>query len=105
MSKRNYEDNFGQFNLADFKKWMESQQEESPYRKNLIGMYVESKVSIKKLMNRMEAENDDEEEIKEMAKDFQENGGVIKEVDGHYFKIGVENGEFTIHRMFVKRPD
>jgi len=103
MSKRNHEDNFGQFNLADFKKWMEDQQEEFPYRKNLVGMYVESKVSIKKLMNRIEAEN--EEEIKEVAKEFQENGGVIKEVDGHYFKIGVETGEFLIHRMFVKRPD
>lgn len=103
MSKWNYEDNFGQFNLADFKKWMESQQEESPYHKNFVGVYVESKVSIKKLINRMEAENEDE--LKEIARDFQENGGVIKEVDGHYFKIGVDSGEFIIHRMFVKKPD
>ncbi|MBM3206899.1 MAG: hypothetical protein FJZ43_04745 [Candidatus Staskawiczbacteria bacterium] len=103
MGKSDYEDNFVQFNLDDFKKWMDGQQEESPYRKNLVGMYVESKVSIKKLMSRMEAEN--EEGIKEVAKDFQENGGVIKEVDGHYFKISVETGDFLIHRMFVKRPD
>jgi len=104
MNKRNYEDNFGQFNLADFKKWMEGQQEESPCRKNLIGMYVESKVSLKKLINRMEVEKN-EEEIKDIAKDFQDNGGVIKEVDGHYFKIDVDSGEFLIHRMFVKKPN
>jgi hypothetical protein len=103
MSKRNYESKFRQFNLADFKNWMENQQEECPYRKNLVGVYVESKVSIKKLINRMETENN--EEKKEIAKDFLDNGGVIKEVDGHYFKIIVDTGEFLIHRMFVKKPD
>jgi len=102
MNKGNYEENyFGQFNLADFKKWMESQQEESPYRKNFVGLYVESKVPLKKLINRMEVEED--ESLEEIARDFKENGGTINEVDGHYFNINVDAGNFIIHRMFVKK--
>lgn len=101
MSKGNEEDN--QFNLADFKQWMDGQREDCPYHRNFIGVYVESKISLKKLMHRMDTENEDA--IKNIAKDFQENGGVIKEVDGHYFKVMVDSGDFSIHRMFVKKPD
>jgi hypothetical protein len=103
MNKGNYEENkFGQFNLADFKKWMESQQEQSPYRKNFVGVFVESKIHLKKLSHRMDVQ---EGELEKVAKDFKENGGVINEVDGHHFLINVDSGSFLIHRMYVKRPD
>lgn len=101
MSKGNYqEDKFGQFNLADFKKWMEGQ-DESPYKKNFVGVFVESKIHLKKLMHRMDVQ---EGELEKIAEDFQENGGIINEVDGHHFLINVDSGSFIIHRMYVKRP-
>lgn len=93
-------DPFGPFNFSDFKKWM-SNQEDSKER-SLVGMRVESKVALKKLLSRMETQEGDTVEV---ANDFKKNGGVIKEENGHYMYVDVESGNFLIHRMYLRRSD
>lgn len=90
------------FSLSDFKKWMENQQKDESPKKNLVGMQVEPKVGLRKLVSRMESDDGD---IEEMAKDFKKDGGMISEMDGHKLMIEVDSGSFIIHRMYVKRCD
>lgn len=94
-------DVFNLFNLNDFKKWIHTQQDESPSRPHMIGVHVESKVNIKKLISRMEVQDDGEEE--ELAKEFKQNGGIIAEVDGPNILVEVDSGSFIIHKMYIKR--
>lgn len=104
MNKRsdNNGDPFGPFNLSDFKKWMEHQQD-AKARPNMVGVQVESKIPYKKLVSRIiESE---EGEVIDVAKDFKRNGGTVTDVDGHNFLIEVDSGSFLIHRMYVKRVD
>ena len=103
MNKRIDEkgDPFGPFNLSDFKKWMEHQQD-AKAKPNMVGLQVESKVTLKKLLSRIEVQDG---EIEEIAKEFKKNGGTISEVDGHNVLIEVDSGTFIVHRMYVKRTD
>lgn len=102
MDKRSDEKGglFGMFNLNDFKKWMDHQQDCKT--KNIVGIKVESKITYKKLLSRIEAQ---EGEIEEVAKDFKKNGGTITEVNGHNILIEVDSGNFIIHKMHIKRED
>lgn len=96
-------DPFGPFNLSDFKKWMKSQPEENrSSRQDMLGLHVESKVSPRKLLARMEVQDGEAEEV---AKEFCKEGGVISDLDGHNVLIEVDSGSFVIHRMYVKRRD
>jgi translation initiation factor 1 (eIF-1/SUI1) len=101
MNKRIDEkgDPFGPFSLSDFKKWMENQQD-AKAKPNMVGLQVESKVTLKKLLSRIETQDGDLEEV---AKDFKKNGGTITEVDGHNVLIEVDSGTFLIQRMYVKK--
>lgn len=103
MNKRIDEkgDPFGPFNFSDFKKWMGNQQD-AKSKSNMIGLQVESKVTYKRLLSRIETEDG---EIEEVAKDFKKNGGTITEVNGHNVLIEVDSGSFMIHRMYVKREE
>lgn len=92
-------DPFGPFDLNDFKKWMGHQQDANE-KSNILGIQVESKVTFKKLLSRIETQDG---ELEEVAKDFKKNGGLITEVNGHNLLIEVESGNFIIHRMYVKR--
>ena len=96
MKRNEQKDPFGPFDLNDFKKWMSHQQDK---KTNAVGSQVESKVSVKKLLSRIETE----EEIEEVAKDFKKNGGIIVEANGQKIKIEVDSGEFLIHKMYVKQ--
>jgi len=100
MSKQRNDDMFNLFNLNDFKKWIHTQQDEGPSRPHMIGVKVESKVNLKKLISRMDAQDGIEEEL---AKDFKKNGGVVSEVDGSNILIEVDSGSFIIHKMYIKR--
>jgi translation initiation factor 1 (eIF-1/SUI1) len=101
MNKQRSDDPFGPFNLSHFKKWMNNQHD-AKSKPNMIGMQVESKIAFKKLISRIESEDDN---IEEMAKDFKKNGGVITDVDGHTVMIEVDSGKFNIHRMYIKKED
>jgi translation initiation factor 1 (eIF-1/SUI1) len=103
MNKRIDEksDPFGPFNLNDFKKWMGHQQD-AKSKPNMIGLQVESKITFKRLLSRIETQDG---EIEEVAKDFKKNGGTITEVNGQNILIEVDSGSFLIHRMYVKREN
>jgi len=87
------------FSLNDFKKWMDSQSDDS-MRKHQIGTMVESKISLKKLLDRIEPEDG---ELMELARDFKRNGGTLVQMDGQAFLVEVDSGRFVISRLFVKR--
>jgi len=92
------------FSLGDFKKWMASQSKPTPKARGhaeLVGMHVESKISIKRLMTKMTA---DEGDLTELANDFRQNGGTIVDSDkDDNVLIEVDAGSFTIPKFFVKK--
>lgn len=85
------------FSLNDFKKWMDGQNDD---RKESIGTKVESKINLKKLVDRIEPA---EGEITQLAKDFKRNGGTIAQMDGQAFLIEVNSGSFVISRLYVRK--
>lgn len=101
MSNWNNEKNdpFGPFDVGNFKKWMKNQPDVSS-KSNIVGLQVESKVTLKKLLTRIDTQNGILEQV---AKDFKKSGGVITEVDGQNVLIEVDSGSFIIHRMYVKK--
>ena len=92
------------FSLQDFKQWMSHQKDQptkSSHHERLVGLRVESKVSAKRLLHKICAE---EGEVEELAKEFKRDGGVILEVDdNHNLLIEVDSGSFTIPRFFVRK--
>jgi hypothetical protein len=99
MNKRSNGNPFGMFDVNNFKKWMEDQQD-AKSKPNMVGLQVESKIPVKKLLSRIEIQEGD---IEEVAKDFKRNGGKISEVNGHNFMIEVSSGTFIIHRMHIQK--
>jgi len=88
------------FNISDFKRWMK-EQPDVPSHSPFIGVYVESKLSPKRLVGKAEVEDDSS--IDDLVEDFSENGGIVTDVNGHWFTIQVDSGTFTVPRMYVKR--
>jgi hypothetical protein len=102
MNKWNNEnDPFGPFDFGNFKKWMKKQPDVSS-KSNMVGFQVESKVTFKKLLSRIDTQDGILEDV---AKTFKKSGGIIKEVDGNNVLIEVDSGSFIIHRMYIKRQD
>ena len=92
------------FSLDDFKKWMRGQKDLSPLDKpkrhrDVLGTWVESKVSVRRLLDTISSEIGDLDEI---AADFKQNGGTIEDVDGKNFLIEVKSGQFSILRHYVR---
>jgi len=90
------------FSLNEFKKWMESQREHEVRRNHQIGTKVESKVSLKKLLEKIEPE---EGELYQLAKDFKREGGTLLQMDGQALLVEVNSGTFIISRLFVRKSD
>ena len=96
------DDPFGPFNLSDFKKWMQGQQDTQPAKTNLVGLKVESRVPMKKLISRMDVQDGDGFEI---TKEFKKHGGIVSEADGSKILIELDAGAFIIDRMYVKKKN
>ncbi len=90
------------FSLHDFKKWMSSQKDKPARKKSeLIGLEVESKIGLKRLLTKISTE---EGNLREMAKDFFKFGGLILDVDpDNNLTVEVDAGTFVIPRYFVKK--
>ena len=71
-------------------------------KSNMVGLKIESKIPLKKLISRIETQDG---ELLEVAKDFKKNGGTITEENGHYMYVSVDSGSFMIHRMHLKRSE
>lgn len=88
-----------QFSLSDFKKWMDHQSgNEDKVYEDITGETVECRVSLKKLISKMDTEDG---EVNELAKDFKRNGGIVTSVDGEIVLIEVESGSFYIKRNCI----
>lgn len=92
------------FSLNDFKKWMASQTDK-PTRKSrnhteIVGSMIESKIGIKRLMNKMVVDDGDE---RELAEDFKNHGGIVLDSDkDDNLLIEVDSGTFTLPMFFVR---
>lgn len=88
------------FSLNDFRKWVGKQKREAKSVKSKYkGSIVESKLSLKRLVTKMDV---DQGELFEMAKDFKRRGGTILECDGdNILLIEVNSGTFRIPKIFV----
>jgi hypothetical protein len=87
------------FNLNDFRKWMSKQKFESSSKSKFRGHIVESKLSLKRLITKMDVDQGD---INEMAKDFKHRGGTILECDkDNIILVEVRSGTFRIPKFFV----
>ncbi len=86
------------FSLNDFRKWMSKQKFESRKPK-YRGSIVESKLSLKRLVTKMDVDQGD---LYEMAKDFKRRGGTILECDNdNILLVEVKSGTFRIPKFFV----
>ena len=92
------------FTLQDFRKWMEANAPDSfnLSKPRLIGMEVEPKVTLKRIIRRLEPEEGD---VEAMAREFKDNGGVIRDVDGPFVMVEVSCGTFIVSKNCVKRKD
>lgn len=87
------------FSLNDFRKWMSKQKFESSSKPKYRGCIVESKLSLKRLITKMDVDQGD---LCEMAKDFKRKGGTILECDGdNILLVEVQSGTFRIPKFFV----
>ena len=95
--------------LNEFKNWLSGQDELGSFNVNrfrfvedesekLVGKFCRSKVSEKKLLERVETDEDAEGIIQE----FLESGGSVLAVEGKKVQIEVESGTFTVPRFCVK---
>jgi hypothetical protein len=93
------------FSLNDFKKWMANQTDKPlPAARRiheLVGTYVDSRLSQKRLVNQIVVEEGD---VEELAKDFRRHGGVIRQVGKEdNVLVEVSSGTFFIPKFFVRQ--
>lgn len=93
--------------VGDFKNWLSEQKDVSEFfcgqmptdpNDKYIGMSVRSKVSRKKLLEKIETDNDADQLVYE----FNSEGGSILSVEPKRVQIEVESGEFWLPRFCVK---
>lgn len=96
--------------LNDFKNWLSQNHEglsnlfntsEDKTSSNLIGKTAVAKVSLRKILERIECE----EEAIDLADEFMEHGGTITDVQGKNLQIEVSGGIFLIPRFCVSLKD
>jgi len=94
------EENEPSLSLNDFRKWMSKQKFESSRNLKYQGRIVESKLTLKRLITKMDVDQGD---LHEMAKDFRHRGGVILECDNdNILLVEVKSGTFRIPKFFVQ---
>jgi hypothetical protein len=90
--------------VDEFKKWVKDHNDFNhnieKKIKPLIGTYVESKSNLKKIYNCLIPE---EGKRKVLSKDFFDNGGQVKDVNGETYLIEVFSGSFYISKKHIKK--
>lgn len=88
------------FNLDDFQKWIEEQEETNPPKAEFSeGDFVKSSVSFKKLVAKISS---DQEIHREVCKEFYMNGGTIVNIKEKSFIVEVASGKFSISKIYVE---
>ena len=86
------------FEFDKFKVWLNNQTNST----NETGISVESKISLRKLVEKIELD-DSSEDIEEVAKSFKKHGGIITESNGNAFTVKSKKGTFIISKLYVKK--
>lgn len=96
------------FSLDDFKSWLTDNEEvhEEPapvadVQSKFVNKFAESKVSLKKLVEKIETDGD----VEELAAAFEEHGGVIIDTEGKNLIIQLDEGTISIPRFCVEIDD
>lgn len=92
------------FSLDDFKKWMRTQDEFAPLdrpsiKHDPIGTCVESRVSIERLAEVIEADSGN---VDMLVAEFHKEGGTIIDVEGKKMLVEVSSGTFYIPRHLLR---
>lgn len=91
--------NLEHLNADDFKKWIKTHESDNAFeRSNLVGMKVEAKFCGKKIARSIVLENG---RAGRVVREFVQNGGLIKSVDGDEYLVEVESGSFYINRCNI----
>lgn len=94
--------------VGDFKNWLSEQNDVSEFfcgqipedpSTKYVGKSARSKVSRKKLLEKIETESDSADQL---VYEFSAEGGKVIAVEPRTVQIQVESGEFTIPRFCVK---
>lgn len=92
------------FSLDDFKKWIAEQDRKRSNKRvvhnSLVGTLVESRISPKRLKDRMMIEEGDS---KELIRDFIKDGGIVLEVNDKDLLIQVDSGTFYLSRKYITK--
>jgi hypothetical protein len=91
---------FDNIEIDKFKTWLESNSNKEPAN---VGVAVDSKITYKKLLEKIDVESDDKLEI--IAKSFKRYGGTIVKVNNDLLTIKTEKGAFDISKIYVKTRD
>ena len=86
------------FNPDNFKKWMKSQNGFETEIKRDEGIEVETKFGPKRIMRHMTLETG---RAGKVIRDFIQNGGVVKEIDGNRCLVEVSSGSFYINKRYL----
>lgn len=90
---------FSRLNPDDFKKWMKvHEDEESQASDDVTGMRVEARFCGKKMARNITLEGG---RAGRVIREFVQNGGIVKSVDGQEYLIEVKSGSFYTNKRNV----
>ena len=90
---------FTKLNADNFKKWIKNQDEfDTTLENDIIGASVETKFGRKKISHHVIIENGIPAKV---IKEFLENGGTLKQINGDDYLIEVNSGCFFINKKYV----
>lgn len=84
--------------IDNFKRWIAHNSESEIHSPNMLGMEVQARYGAKKTMRNMSVESG---RAGKVIREFMDKGGVVKEVSGSEYLVGVPSGEFTINKRFL----
>lgn len=92
-------DDFRFFNPDDFKRWMKKHDDDTEeVGANVVGSFVEPKYCGKKTARQITLEAG---RAGKVVREFVQQGGVIKQVDGDEYLVEVQSGSFYINKKNV----
>lgn len=92
-------DNIRFLNPDDFKRWMKKQDiKDAEEGVNMVGAIVESKYCGKRIARSITLESG---KAGRVVREFVQNGGVVKAVEGNEYLIEVESGSFFLNKKNI----
>lgn len=92
-------DEFGFLNPDDFRRWMKKQNDQEAEEQNgMIGVSVEAKYCGKRIARNITLESG---RAGRVVREFVQEGGIVRAVDGDEYLVEVPSGSFYIHKSNV----